>query len=140
MTNVTRGGFRHNRDVTADSTALGVLRAVSLFAALDETELRALANRTELRSYDPGQMLFAEGDPCPGMYMVASGRVRIFKTSPGGREQVLAVEGAPNSIAELPVFDGGPYPASVQAVEPSRLLCVSRRDFRALCVRHPEFG
>jgi CRP/FNR family transcriptional regulator len=140
VTNVTTGGFGHNKDVTADSTALGVLRAVSLFAALDETEMRALANRTELRSYDPGQMLFAEGDPCTGMYMVASGRVRIFKTSPGGREQVLAVEGAPNSIAELPVFDGGPYPASVQAVEPSRLLFISRRDFRALCVQHPEIG
>ena len=140
MTNVTAHGIGHNRDVTADSTALGVLRAVSLFAALDETEMRALANRTELRSYDPGQMLFAEGDPCTGMYMVASGRVRIFKTSPGGREHVLAVEGAPNSIAELPVFDGGAYPASAQAVEPARLLFISRRDFRALCLQHPEIG
>jgi CRP/FNR family transcriptional regulator, cyclic AMP receptor protein len=128
------------RDVTADSTALEVLRAVSLFAALDEAEMRALANRTELRSYDPGQMLFAEGDPCAGMYMVASGRVRIFKTSINGREQVLALDGPPNSIAELPVFDGGPYPASAQAVEPARLLFISRRDFRALCLQHPEIG
>jgi len=64
--------------------------------------------------------------------------VRIFKISPGGREQVLALEGPGSSVAELPVFDGGPYPASGAAAEPSELLFISRQDFRALCLEYPE--
>jgi CRP/FNR family transcriptional regulator len=91
-----------------------------------------------VRSCQAGELLFSEGEPCSGLYIVAKGRVRIFKTSPAGREQVLAAEGPGSSIAELPVFDGGPYPASVAALEASELLFVSRRDFRAFCLEHPE--
>jgi CRP/FNR family transcriptional regulator len=72
------------------------------------------------------------------MYVVESGYIRIFKTSPGGREQVLSIDGPGGSVAELPVFDGGPYPASVAAVEPSTLLFVSKQDFQSLCVTHPQ--
>ncbi len=83
-------------------------------------------------------MLFAEGDPCAGLFVVAGGRVRIFKTSANGREHVLAIEGPGSSIAELPVFDGGKYPASAAAIEKSELVFVSRADFRAICLEHPE--
>jgi len=71
---------------------------------------------------------------------VSKGRVRIFKTSPAGREQVLAIEGPGSSIAELPVFDGGLYPASVTVVEPSELLFIARQDFRTLCMEYPEIA
>jgi CRP/FNR family transcriptional regulator len=121
-----------------DEIVLRVLAATPLFAALSDAERAALAARTELRRYSAGQVLFTEGEPCSGLYVVASGRVRIFKTSPGGREQVLAIEGPPHSFAELPVFDGGDYPASAQAVADSQLLFISRGDFRALCLERPE--
>jgi CRP/FNR family transcriptional regulator len=85
-------------------------------------------------------LLFSEGTSCEGLYIVSKGRVRIFKTSAAGREQVLALEGPGSSIAELPVFDGGPYPASVTAVEPSELLFIARKDFRALCMEYPEIA
>ena len=68
---------------------------------------------------------------------MASGRVRIYKASPSGKE-VLVVEGPGASIAELPVFDGGNYPASAAEVEPAKLLFVSRKDFRNVCLEHPE--
>ena len=64
--------------------------------------------------------------------------MRIFKSSSGGREQVLSVDGPGSSIAELPVFDGGNYPASAAAVEESTLLFVSKQDFQALCLTHPQ--
>jgi CRP/FNR family transcriptional regulator len=64
--------------------------------------------------------------------------VRIFKSSAGGREQVLSIEGPGSSIAELPVFDGGNYPASAQAVSDSTLLFFSRQDFQALCLQYPQ--
>ena len=72
------------------------------------------------------------------MYVVESGHVRIFKTSAGGREQVLSIEGPSGSVAELPVFDGGNYPASVSAVEDSTLLFISKQDLHALCLAHPQ--
>jgi len=70
--------------------------------------------------------------------VVESGHVRIFKSSAGGREHVLAIEGPGSSVAELPVFDGGNYPASVSAVDNATLLFVSKQDFQALCLEHPQ--
>src|SRR5205085_1763294 len=109
------------------------LKKTSLFSALSRTELEALAKRTSIHSFEAGETLFSEGEPCSGFYVVASGRVRIFKTSASGREQVLAIEGPGGSVAELPVFDGGPYPASVAAVEPAELVFISRKDFQTFC-------
>jgi CRP/FNR family cyclic AMP-dependent transcriptional regulator len=114
-----------------------VLKSTQLFAALDETELNSLALRSGIRSYPQGEVLFSEGEPCSGLYIIITGRVRIFKTSAGGREQVLSIEGAGGSIAELPVFDGGPYPASASAVEKTELLFISRSDLRAICLENP---
>jgi CRP/FNR family transcriptional regulator, cyclic AMP receptor protein len=70
--------------------------------------------------------------------VVESGHIRIFKTSAGGREQVLSIDGPGSSVAELPVFDGGNYPASVSAVEDATLLFIRKQDFQALCVAHPQ--
>jgi CRP/FNR family transcriptional regulator, cyclic AMP receptor protein len=64
--------------------------------------------------------------------------VRIFKTSASGREQVLSIDGPGSSVAELPVFDGGNYPASVAAVDEATLLFVSKKDFQELCLTHPQ--
>jgi CRP/FNR family transcriptional regulator, cyclic AMP receptor protein len=115
-----------------------ILKEAALFAALTDRELESLVARTVVRSYTAGELLFSEGDPCAGLYLIASGRVRIYKASPSGREQVLAVEGRGASIAELPVFDGGNYPASAAALEPADLLFISRKDFRNVCLQHPE--
>jgi CRP/FNR family transcriptional regulator len=117
------------------ASALG---AVSLFSELSADELRLLAVRAVRKRFAEGELLFSEGDACRGLHIVASGKLRIFKSSPSGREQVLAVEGPGGSVAELPVFDGGPYPASVSAVEDSQILFISRDDFRRFCLEHPE--
>jgi CRP/FNR family transcriptional regulator len=115
-----------------------VLRKTPLFASLTEEELRALAARITRKSFPAGAMLFAEGDSCTGLFLVASGKIRIFKLSPGGREQVLAVEGPGSSFAELPVFDGGNYPATAAALEDAEVIFISRKDFQNFCREHPE--
>ena len=115
-----------------------ILMATPLFGALEESEVNSLAGRCGIRVFPAGEMLFAEGEPCRGLYIVVSGRVRIFKTAVNGREQVLAVEGPGASVAELPVFDGGSYPASGAAVERTEALFVSRADLRAICLEKPE--
>lgn len=114
------------------------LKAQPLFAALDLTELRSLADRAHNRRYAAGEVLFAEGDVCQGLFVLVSGRVKIFKRSASGREQVLAVEEPGSSFAELPVFDGGPYPASASAMSDTEVLFISRADVRALCLERPE--
>jgi CRP/FNR family cyclic AMP-dependent transcriptional regulator len=114
------------------------LTRVPIFSGLTEAELAFLAQRAVPRRFFSGETVFAEGEPCAGLYVVESGHVRIFKSSPGGREHVLAIEGAGSSIAELPVFDGGNYPASVSAIDDSTLLFVSKPDFQALCLEHPQ--
>lgn len=115
-----------------------VLAKVALFSGLSENEMEFIAGRVVPRKYSPGQVVFNEGDPCSGLYIVASGHVRIFKTSASGREQVLNIDGPGSSVAELPVFDGGNYPASVAAINDAVLLFVSKEDFRELCLTHPQ--
>src|SRR3954466_9848916 len=114
------------------------LTTVPIFSGLSESELAFLAQRTVPRSFAAGETIFSEGQPCSGLYVVESGNVRIFKTSAGGREQVLSVDGPGSSIAELPVFDGGNYPASVTAIDDATLIFVSKQDFQALCLAHPQ--
>jgi CRP/FNR family transcriptional regulator len=111
---------------------------VAIFSGLSETELNFLSQRAVPRRYNAGEIVFSEGEPCSGLYVVESGHIRIFKSSAGGREQVLSVDGPGSSVAELPVFDGGNYPASVAAVEDATLLFVSKQDFQALCLTHPQ--
>ncbi|MHB1698941.1 MAG: Crp/Fnr family transcriptional regulator [Acidobacteriaceae bacterium] len=115
-----------------------VLQKTPLLSSLTLPELRLLAARTVRKLYSADELLFSEGEPCSGLHIISRGKVRIFKTSVGGREQVLAVEGPGGSVAELPVFDGGPYPASVVAVEDTEIAFISRRDFQAYCMEHPE--
>jgi CRP/FNR family cyclic AMP-dependent transcriptional regulator len=114
------------------------LSKVPIFSGLTEPELAFLAQRAVPRHYRSGECVFSEGEACAGLYVVESGHVRIFKSSAGGREQVLSIDGPGASIAELPVFDGGAYPASVAAVADATLLFISKQDFQALCLTHPQ--
>lgn len=107
-------------------------------ADLSPNELQLLAARTVRKLFVSGELLFSEGEPCNGLHIIARGKIRIFKTSVNGREQVLALNGPGDTVAELPVFDGGPYPASASATEDAEVAFVSRRDFHAYCLEHPE--
>lgn len=114
------------------------LARVSLFSDLAEPELRLIAARAVGRRYQTGETIFSEGEPCSGLYVVERGHVSVFKSSPDGREQVLAIEGPASSVAELPVFDGGTYPASASALDEADLLFISKEDFQALCLENPK--
>jgi CRP/FNR family cyclic AMP-dependent transcriptional regulator len=123
----------------SQSQAAGeTFRRVALFANLSPDELDFIARRALPLRCEAGQMIFSEGEPCRGLYVVQSGQVKIFKTSADGREQVLLISGPGSTVAELPVFDGGPYPASASAVSEATLLEVRKEDVRQLCLEHPE--
>jgi CRP/FNR family transcriptional regulator len=114
------------------------LAQAPIFADLTENELGFLANKAVAKRFSGGEIIFSEGDPCAGLYVIETGFVKIFKSSASGREQVLAIDGPGHSVAELPVFDGGKYPASGMAVQDTVLLFVSKQDFQALCLEHPQ--
>ena len=125
--------------MTAERTDLiTALGKAALFSSLTPTELQTLAARTVRKSFSAGELLFSEGEPCTGLHIIARGKIRIFKTSMNGREQVLAEIVPGESVAELPVFDGGPFPASAVAISDTEVAFVSRRDFQAYCMEHPE--
>ncbi|HET7630765.1 MAG TPA: Crp/Fnr family transcriptional regulator [Gemmatimonadaceae bacterium] len=118
--------------------ARSVLGQIPLFASFGDLALDRLSSRSVARAYPAGTVLFTTGERCRGLYVVIAGRVRIYRTSPTGREQVLKLEGPGRPVAELPLFDDGPYPASAVAQEDSRLLFVPRDEFEALYREHPE--
>lgn len=117
---------------------VAALKRVPLFAGLSDRELNILAARAVPHHFDPDKVIFSEGEPCEGLYVIESGAVKVYTVSAGGREQVLNIEGPGGSIAELPVFDDGAFPASAAALSKASLLFISKRDFRALCLEHPQ--
>src|SRR5271157_816857 len=123
---------------SANASAAFILKNVPIFSSLSEPEFAFLTARVVQRNFSAGELIFGEGDPCVGLYVVEAGNVRIFKSSAGGREQVLSIDGPGGSIAELPVFDGGSYPASAQAITDCSLLFFSKKDFQSLCLQHPQ--
>ena len=123
---------------TTHSSAVSILKRVPIFSGLTDAEFAFLTSHVVPRKFSAGELIFAEAEACTGLYVVESGHVRIFKSSAGGREQVLSIDGPGGSIAEIPVFDGGNYPASAQAITDCSLLFFSKRDFHALCQQHPE--
>ena len=114
------------------------LSQTPLFSALTKDEIDALAAVTVEKSYHAGETLFSEGEPCSGLFILGRGTVKIVKTAATGRQIMLAVESAPSSVAEVPLFDGGTYPASVTAIEDTAAYLILKADFHGVCRRHPE--
>jgi CRP/FNR family transcriptional regulator len=110
----------------------------SLFSALEPEERQQIAALGVEKRYEAGEALFHEGLPCEGLFVLASGRVKIVKTSPSGRQIMLVTETAPASVAEVPLFDDGVNPATVVALEDTVAYLLRKEDFRRFCREHPE--
>jgi CRP/FNR family transcriptional regulator len=127
-------------DVPTKSPLLDLLRRIPLFAELRDDALQQLARRCVTKTVPAGNVLFVTGEECRGLYMIETGRVRIYRTDPAGREQVLHVEGPGRTVAELPMFDGGPYPASAITIEDCRLVFLPLDAFEYLYRNQPDIA
>jgi CRP/FNR family transcriptional regulator len=114
-----------------------VFSRIDLFAGLPEAEMRALAQTAIPRTFEAGESLFFEGEDCQGIWILTAGLVKIVKATPTGRQIVLGMQQAPATVAEVPVFDGGPYPATVTATETTTAMLILTRDFQQCCLRNP---
>lgn len=117
-----------------------LLARIPLFNGLSEAELAALAQRAVERRFEADEMLFWEGEPCAGIFLIMQGSVKLLKSSSAGREMMLALETAPATVAELPLFDGGPYPASARALDAVTALFINKSDFHQVCRQFPEIA
>ena len=117
--------------------SLAVLRQVPYFADLDAAGLARIEERLVERRYERGRVVFMEGGACQGLYVVRAGRVRIYKVSPEGREQVLMVAGPGETFNEVPNFDGGSNPASAEALESSVLYLLPKADLLSIVETEP---
>lgn len=117
-----------------------VLHQTKLFSTLDDESLSWLAARAEEQRLTAGEMLFFSGEAATGMFVVVSGTVRAFQQNIDGREQVMHVDQAGSAIADVIVFDDGPYPASAVAETDAEVLFLRKEDVRQLCLQYPGFS
>ncbi len=108
------------------------LRKLPYFEALGMSEIEQVSREVLELSFARGEVLFLEGEPCRGLYVVECGQIRIFKSSPEGREQVLLVAKPGDSFNDVPVFDGGPNPASASALEESTVYLIPKETVLSL--------
>jgi CRP/FNR family transcriptional regulator len=118
-------------------TRIQALRENRYLKGLDTEVLENLAGGTRLLSYDSEESIIHEGQPGPGLFIIESGRVKIFKGSPTGREMIITVLEKGDSFNEVPVFDGGENPANVSAVIDTRLWLIDAEALRTLISNHP---
>lgn len=114
------------------------VRQADMFQGLADGQIEALAQVCEMRSVAKGAHVFHAGDPGHGFYTLISGRVRIYRASPGGKEQVLHFIPPGEAFGEVAVFKGHDFPADAQALEDSEVLFLSRKHFLDLARQDPE--
>jgi len=116
-----------------------MLRASPGFNGLSDAGLQALAQVAVLREYDGGESLFRQEENAAGFFVMVSGVVTVFRAGTDGRQQILHVFEDPGEVCgEVPVFEGGTYPAAAEVSSVSRLLYLPRTEFLAITRRHPE--
>lgn len=116
------------------------LAEIPLFHGLPQEQLEKLADITLEKRFQKGQSLFLEGSKASGFYTVLSGKVKIFKVSLEGKEQILHIFGKGESFGEVPMFAGGNFPAHAEALENLRVLFFPRDSFVHLLKREPSLA
>jgi CRP/FNR family cyclic AMP-dependent transcriptional regulator len=114
-------------------------RGASPFAHLDEASLRELAPHSAARAFPKNAVIVNEGDETDSLYVLLSGRVKVFITGDDGREVVVNVIEAGDYFGELSL-DGGARSASVMTLEPCRFFVISHKDVEGLLTANPAFA
>jgi CRP/FNR family transcriptional regulator, dissimilatory nitrate respiration regulator len=116
------------------------LSNVPLFNGLPHGQLERLVNIATPKTLKRGDLVFSEGAEAEGFYVIVRGRVKIFKLSPEGKEQVLHIVGFSEPFGEVPVFSGGRFPANAQAIEEALVMFFPRLAFVDLIKNDPSLA
>src|SRR3972149_167908 len=112
-----------------------VLKQCPLFAGLKEEDLKRIRSIALPKRLGKKEVLFSDGEEAKGFYVILSGKVKLYKISPEGKEQILHVVSAPESFAEAALFLEGSYPAFAETLADSQLLFFPKRNFIQLIER-----
>jgi CRP-like cAMP-binding protein len=117
---------------------LEFLKSILYFSDLGLTELESIRRLVFEKTADRAEMVLLEGESAANLYFVASGVVKVFKTSAEGKEQILSIVRPGESFNDVPIFDGGLNPASARAMGPVLLYGVKKNDMEAILRDHPQ--
>jgi CRP/FNR family transcriptional regulator len=113
---------------------------IPLFQGLPERQIAELTRIVVERSYKQGDSIFSEGDEAKGFYVLLSGRVKIFKLSPEGKEQILHIIEPGEPFAEVALFAGSSYPAHAESLRETSVIFFPRAAFEKLIKRDPDLA
>ncbi len=113
------------------------LKSIPYFSGLSSAEFDSLRRLIFEKTVERGEVILLEGEPAEALFFVASGAVKVFKTSVEGKEQILNIVRPGESFNDVPVFDDGPNPTSAQAMGPVVLYGVRKGELRAFLQEHP---
>lgn len=116
------------------------LSGTFLFESFTGEEIGILTTSTSLKKVRKGEQIFLEGSEASAFFIVVSGKVKIYKLSPDGKELTLHIHGPGEPVAEAAIFDSITYPASCLALEETILVRISREEFLDMMRRHPELS
>ncbi|RKD31934.1 Crp/Fnr family transcriptional regulator [Thermohalobacter berrensis] len=115
-------------------------RKVSIFSALSDEELREIASMIVRKNYEKGETIFLEGMESNTLYIVNKGRIKLFKYTKDGKEQILHILSEGEFFGELNLLKKGEYSFNAQAVIPTRLCTLSKEKIRKIILEKPEIG
>ena len=116
------------------------LRRCPLFAGLQEKDLQKIRAIATPRQFQKREVLFSDGGEAKGFYVILTGKVKLYKISPEGKEQILHIVSAPDTFAEAALFLEGTYPAFAEALMDSQLLFFPKRNFIGLIEKNPQLS
>jgi CRP/FNR family cyclic AMP-dependent transcriptional regulator len=122
------------------ASRITTLQHTELFGCLAAEELADIAQRAAELHFKKGEMLFLSGEQAKGLFVVANGQIRVFQQNAEGREQVMHIDTAGSVVAEVAVFDGGPYPASAISEVDLDVLFIDKRDVHDFCRMYPTLA
>lgn len=125
---------------TKPSQRIKTLRRNPYFNDIAENLMQDIAEHTQLREYQRGDVLMWEGDPCDGLHIMEQGSAKIYRLSPQGRQYIVRVLQEGDTFAEVPAFDGGMNPVNVEALETCSVWVIDSEKLRALVLAHPTFA
>jgi len=120
--------------------SVDLLRRCPLFAGLREEDLKRVRTIASLRRVGKKEILFGDGEEARGFYVILSGKIKLYKISSEGKEQILHVVSAPDAFAEAALFLEGTYPAFAEALSDAQLLFFPKRDFVHLIEKNPQLS
>ncbi|MBI4283545.1 MAG: Crp/Fnr family transcriptional regulator [Chloroflexi bacterium] len=120
------------------TTSLNLLRSIPCFGNLTPEALAWLLDSVREQCFAKGETVFLEGEPCPGLFVVKSGTVKLYRNSPKGDEHIMRLVYRGGCFECAPIFDRGPNPVSAQALETSELLFIPAATFESLVNSYPD--